>query len=202
MSRFDATLSAGMIVAMLSCLANDVIAVEPPATKRTPPVAVIVNEERHSPDLTIAVSQLFAGTNDLRRENGRDVLRSSMHLTNAAADFANFMADTDRYGHDADGRSPATRASAAGFEYCMIAENIAYQYLSTGFTTEDLVQSFLEGWKNSAGHRANMLETGVTQMGVAIARSRKSGKYYGVQLFGRPKSQVAGESCGSKSGTG
>src|SRR5262249_11269618 len=63
-----------------------------------------------------------------------------------------------------------------------------YQYNSRGFTTDELARGFFEAWKNSPGHRKNMLDPDVTETGVAIAHSDKSGYYYAVQMFGRPKS--------------
>lgn len=100
------------------------------------------------------------------------------------------MAKTDQYGHAADGSEPAQRAQNFGYNYCAVAENIAYQFKSTGFSTQDLAQRFFEGWRNSPGHRKNMLDPDVTETAIAIARSAKTGRHYAVQLFGRPKSRT------------
>ena len=90
----------------------------------------------------------------------------------------------------ADGSRPADRAARHGYEFCVIAENIAYAYNSEGYTTEELGATFVEGWKHSPGHRRNMLDPDVSQTGVAVARSEKTGYYYAVQMFGRPRSQA------------
>jgi uncharacterized protein YkwD len=164
-------------------------AAERVAPRRTPPVAVLVKGEKRSADVREAVEQMFLGTNSLRSAGGRATLSRDPALTAAAGAFADFMAQTDRYGHEADGSNPSARAGKAGYDACIVAENIAYQSLSTGFSTDELVQTFLDGWMDSPGHRANMLAPAVTELGVAIARSASSGKYYGVQLFGRPRSQ-------------
>jgi hypothetical protein len=71
----------------------------------------------------------------------------------------------------------------------MVSENIAYQFRTSGFPTDKLAKNFTEGWKNSPGHRKNMLEPDVTQTGVAIAQSENTGVFYAVQLFGRPESE-------------
>ena len=92
-------------------------------------------------------------------------------LTDAARDFAAYMARTSRYGHTADGSRPADRAASHGYEYCVIAENIAYAFNSDGYTTEELGKTFVEGWKHSPGHRRNMLDPDVAETGVAVARS-------------------------------
>lgn len=109
-------------------------------------------------------------------------------LTKTAQYFADFMARTDKYGHHADGNGPAKRAKEHDYDYCIISENIAYQFSSAGFTTKELAKGFFQGWKHSPGHRKNMLDAVVTQTGVAIASSKESGYYYAVQMFGRPKS--------------
>lgn len=144
-----------------------------------------------TPDLARVASRVISSTNDYRRREGRaDVVRNDK-LTEAARQFADFMAKADRYSHDADGRQPWDRARRQGFEYCLISENIAYQYSSVGFDTAELASRFFKDWAASAGHRKNMLERGVTETGVAVARSPKTGRFYAVQMFGRPR----GKSC-------
>jgi uncharacterized protein YkwD len=43
----------------------------------------------------------------------------------------------------------------------------------------------MDGWKNSPGHRRNLLLAQVTEIGVGAAKGR-SGRWYFVQLFGSP----------------
>ena len=109
-------------------------------------------------------------------------------LTAAAEGFAAYMAKTGRFGHTADGSRPADRAAKQEYDYCIVAENIAYQFSPAGFATEELAAKFVEGWEKSPGHRKNMLDPDVTETGVAIARSETTGYYFAVQMFGRPKS--------------
>jgi hypothetical protein len=99
------------------------------------------------------------------------------------------MARTNRFGHEADGKTPAQRAQEHGYAYCIVLENIATLYSSWGFGTQELAERVVRGWKQSPGHRENMLDAGVTDIGVAIAQSEKSRTYYAVQLFGRPHSK-------------
>lgn len=132
--------------------------------------------------------RIVQDANAFRQEEGVRPLAGNAALQSAAADFARFMARTGKYGHTADGREPAERAAAAGYEYCVVAENIAYVYRSKGFdSAEHLAREFVEGWKNSPGHRRNLVDGGVTETGVGVARDEK-GRYYGVQLFGLPRS--------------
>jgi hypothetical protein len=68
----------------------------------------------------------------------------------------------------------------------MVAENIAYQFHSRGFRAADLARRVVEGWKASPSHRRNMLNPDAADIGVAVAHSAGSGRYYAVQMFGRP----------------
>jgi uncharacterized protein YkwD len=151
------------------------------------------------PDLSRVEGGIVEATNDFRAEQGRRRVEVNRRLKDAAEGFAHYMAKTGRYGHEADGRTPADRVKVAGYDYCVVAENIAYFYSSAGFTTAELSDKFFAGWKNSPHHRENMLDPDVTETAVAVARSADTGYYYAVQLFGRPKSneiafQVANES--------
>jgi hypothetical protein len=70
----------------------------------------------------------------------------------------------------------------------MVAENLAMNLDSRGFETRVLARDAVEGWKNSPGHRANMLQPAVTEIGVAVARAPdQDPKFISVQLFGRPE---------------
>ena len=71
-----------------------------------------------------------------------------------------------------------------------VLENIAYEYNSAGFTAEALAGDCVRGWENSPGHRKNMLDPDVQDIGVGLARSSRTGRYYAVQDFGRPKSAM------------
>jgi len=139
-------------------------------------------------DLSRVAKVIISRTNEFRREQGREPVKPDPKLTKAARYFADYMARTGEYGHTADGNRPAGRASKFGYDYCIVLENIAYQYSSAGFQTEELGEKFFEGWKHSPGHRKNMLDPDVTETGVAVAQSEDTGYYYAVQMFGRPKS--------------
>lgn len=134
-----------------------------------------------------AERHVLEDTNAFRREQGREAVAPNRELGKAARYFAEYMASTDRYGHNADGQKPEQRARVHGFDYCLVSENIAMQYNSAGFDTLGLARGFVEGWKKSPNHRKNMLESGATQTAVAIARSPRTSRWYAVQMFGRPR---------------
>jgi len=140
------------------------------------------------PNLGEAAQRVIERTNHLRTEAGLSPLRSSEPLLAAARAFADYQARTDRYGHRSDGRSPSERALASGYSFCKLAENIAFQKNTAGFTSRELGDELVESWAESAGHRRNLLAADLVDIGVGIAHSPRTGRYYAVQMFGRPMS--------------
>ena len=147
-----------------------------------------VPDDGPRPDLEQVSKSIIEGTNAFRKKEGREPVAVNEKLRATAQAFAEFMAKTDTYGHTADGKRPAARAEAHEYDYCIVSENIAYAFDSSGFTAEALTDKFVTGWKNSPEHRKNMLNPDVIETGVAVARSEKTGYYYAVQMFGRPAS--------------
>jgi uncharacterized protein YkwD len=136
-------------------------------------------------DIPAVERAIVEATNRFRVEQGVGDVRSDSTLDRTARDFAEFLARTDRFDHEADGRTPALRARAQGYDYCLVSENIAYQYNSRGFTTAALAQALVQGWKDSPGHRRNMLDARALDTGVAVVHGAHSGRFYAVQMFGR-----------------
>jgi len=132
--------------------------------------------------------RIVESTNRFRAGEELPEVRPSPELARAARDFAEFMASTGKYGHTADDKQPRERAAEHGYEACIVAENIGLQFSSRPFGPEILASGFVEGWKNSKVHRANLLDPDLMETGVAVAKSEQSGRFYAVQLFGRPKS--------------
>jgi uncharacterized protein YkwD len=141
-------------------------------------------------DLAKVVAQIVERTNDFRKAEKREPVKTSHELFLTAEYFAKFMAETGKYGHEADGSKPGERAKKHGYEYCVVLENIAYIYHPNGFTTDALAAALVKGWQDSPPHRRSMLDPDVVETGVAVARSKETGYYYAVQMFGRPKSMT------------
>jgi uncharacterized protein YkwD len=147
-------------------------------------------DDAKTPRIEEVETLLLEGTNAFRQQEGRERLKADPKLTKTARDFAAFMARTDKYGHQADGKEPSDRVKEHGYTYCVLAENIAYQFSSQGFASRELADRLLEAWKNSPEHRKNMLDPDVAEAGMGVAHSDKSDKYYAVQVFGRPRSAM------------
>ena len=127
-------------------------------------------------------------TQEFRQNQGLQSVEPNVTLMQTAREFDAFVARTDKYSHEADGSRPSERARAHGYDYCIVAENIGYQYRSTGFDADELAQAFFDNWKRSPKHRQNMLDPDVTEIGVAVARSIRSGRWFAVQMLGLPRS--------------
>lgn len=141
------------------------------------------------PDLPEAEVAIVEMTNAFRAENRLGAVTQSPRLQAAAKSFADYLARTGSFAHTADGRQPAERATAAGYQYCIVSENLALHQSNRGFETTDLAARAVDGWKNSPPHRANLLQPHVTETGIGIARSGDAEpKFLTVQLFGRPSS--------------
>jgi uncharacterized protein YkwD len=180
-------LTAALVLMQVSACGQTTKEAEPPATE--PPLAA-VGEPKYKPDMDKARAQIFTSTNAFRKKEKRGPLKVNADLGKAAQSFAEFMADTDKYGHTADGKEPWDRVANAGYDYCVVLENIAYEYNSEGFTTDGLSKTFVEAWEKSPPHRKNMLDPDVSEIGVGLARSSKTGRFYAVQDYGRPKSAI------------
>lgn len=145
-------------------------------------------EPPKSADTDATVAAIVERSNAFRKREGRVALAVDQTLQETAQEFANYMAENDRYGHQADGRSPSERATAHGYDFAIVLENIAYAYDSRGFEAPALAEKFVQGWIDSPPHRENLLDPDVTAIGVGVAESQTTHYYYAVQMSGRPTS--------------
>lgn len=120
-------------------------------------------------------------TNDARARNGLGPLATNSRLMEAARLHAQQMAKHQRSDHTISGaRYPTmqSRLEAVQYSYSMAAENVAWNQRSP----QDVVNT----WMNSSGHRANILNPQLKEIGAAMARSAK-GEPYWIQVFGTPR---------------
>jgi uncharacterized protein YkwD len=188
-----------MISISMSLLAVAAVAQEtpaPPAEENEKEQIVVIDDtggeqqDASQPAIPEVVRSIVEQTNAFRKEHGRKPVQPIEELTKAAETFAQYMAQTGRYGHTADGQNPAKRVKQAGYTYCIVRENIAYAFRTQGFSTKELADQFVNGWKQSPGHRRNMLARWITGTGVAVAKSKQTDTYFAVQVFGRPQSEA------------
>ena len=129
---------------------------------------------------------VFTLVNEARGEYGLQPLEREARLEATARYFADYVAASGRFDHQADGTTAAARVKQRGYDYCVLSENIAYEYSSRGFTAGRLARTFVEGWLQSPMHRQNILDGNVTQTGLGVSRNAKN-EYFAVQLFARPR---------------
>ena len=140
------------------------------------------------PDITATEALVIDYTNKIRQREKLGAVHQDKALAIAARAFAQYLAKTKTFSHTADGRQPAMRASAAGYKYCRIGENLALSKSAVGFEAKALATGTIEGWLKSPEHRANLLAPYVTDIGVAVTRvADKEPKYVVVQMVGRPQ---------------
>jgi uncharacterized protein YkwD len=112
------------------------------------------------------ISRLIARTNSYPVANGCPALTVNAILMGTAQAHSQEMALLDYVGHNsADGTSPWDRIRAAGYNYRLVAENIAW-----GATTPEQVVDawFFESPPNDA-HRKNSLNCALGEIGVGYS---------------------------------
>jgi uncharacterized protein YkwD len=115
-----------------------------------------------------------AATSAYRATQGRGPVGVSSRLNTIAARQALAMAKRGRLGHDLIGPLQK-RLKNGGYVWLVAVENIGAGY--------DTFDAALAAWQTSAGHRSNLLEPGVTEIGVAAARTDdKYGTYWALIL--------------------
>lgn len=126
-----------------------------------------------------AAAEVVRLTNIERQAKGCPALKVNAALTTSASRHSADMAQNDYFDHNSlDGRSPFDRMKAAGYSYSRAAENIA--------AGQPTAAAVVAGWMNSAGHRANILNCDLAEIGVGVAKGGHYGIYW-TQNFGTPR---------------
>ena len=100
-----------------------------------------------------------------RTNNGLTAVTVDPELMKLAEAQARAMAARDKLGHDVAGDFGG-RVRKSGYDAKTAYENVGAGYHS-------LAEAF-SGWRGSPGHRANMLQRSVTQIGIAAAQAPRS----------------------------
>lgn len=144
------------------------------------------------------LDEVIALTNQARADNGLPPLTANPLLTAAAQKHADAMAADAFFDHanPKTGTQPGDRVTAEGYRWSVVAENIA----AGDATPADVVA----GWLKSPGHRANILNKDVREIGVGYvfkANDTFPGPtgygHYWVQVFAAPQNGVVGAPASS-----
>ncbi|PFG35026.1 CAP domain-containing protein [Sanguibacter antarcticus] len=137
---------------------------EPEAT--TPSVAAPAETPTTAPStstsngLSTEGAEVLRLVNVQRVENGCSELRLDSQLTSGAQLHSEDMYANDYMSHTSlDGRTPSDRAAATGYS-SYGGENVAKGYRSAA--------AVMDGWMNSPGHRANILNCSFVAIGVGV----------------------------------
>lgn len=134
---------------------------------------------------TLTDAGVIANTNIQRAQNGNlPPLTENATLDDIASLRMDDMFAQQYFAHvGPQGESALTVASSVGYSYLALGENLAL-----GLYAGDA--GVLQAWMNSPGHRANILNTHYTQIGVAVREGTFQGQttWIAIQVFGRPSS--------------
>ena len=120
----------------------------------------------------------FDQVNSMRTEKGLPLLAWADDLMAVARGHSADMGKRDFFDHtNPDGKDPFDRMSAAGINYTMAAENIAY---NQGYGDPSTVAA--DGWRKSSGHYHNIMTPEYTESAIGIAVT-PDGKYFFTQVF-------------------
>ena len=115
---------------------------------------------------------MLALINDERAEAGLSPLRMITLLNQAAEDHSSWMLENDSFSHEgADDTSPSDRMAGAGYPFegrTMALENIGWQSARGLDGHADDVAQIHASLMDSPGHRANILNPDVQDIGIGI----------------------------------
>lgn len=139
--------------------------------------------EKSYPESHLSVGGIFDWTNRQRKENGfLPPLSQNSRLNKIASFRVKDMFDNGYFEHKSpSGVEASDIAYDVGYEFILIGENIALGNF-------DGDEAIVRAWMDSPGHRANILNSRYTEIGIAAERGLYKGKkvWLAVQIFGRP----------------
>jgi uncharacterized protein YkwD len=153
-----------LVLMVVGCAAGPVIRPAPGSTDTTPTPSDVGTD-------------VVWRTNAERLRAGLPALARSAKLMEAARLHAEQMASRQRLEHtiaDVPYATLQARLQAVAYVYARAAENIAWNQSDAA--------AALDTWMRSPGHRANILDPQVSEMGAAMVRSAR-GEPYWVQVF-------------------
>ena len=142
----------------------------PLRVKKTAPVSVLTR------------AGILSQTNIQRKAERRVEFSENSKLHQAAALKVADMFSRQYFAHvSPTGDQASDLVEKSGYKYLSVGENLALGNFSDD---KDLV----EAWMNSPGHRANILDTGFTEIGAAAERGMFEGEetWLAVQIFAKP----------------
>jgi uncharacterized protein YkwD len=141
-----------------------------------------------SPAAAGPAESVLTAINAVRAKSGCGPLRINPKLVAAAKSHARAMAEENFFAHAGkDGSRFSARIAQQGYSYRSASENIAAGHETAG--------EVVTGWLQSAGHRRNILDCGMSETGIAVVHQPDDRplrgnsyplRYYWVQVFADP----------------
>ncbi|MES2006574.1 MAG: CAP domain-containing protein [Patescibacteria group bacterium] len=130
--------------------------------------------------------EVIALTNNERAKVGDAGVTENSILALAAQNKANDMATKSYFSHvGPDGKEPWAWIREAGYSYRYAGENLAVRF--------DQSSDVVNAWMASPTHRANIVKSIYTEIGIGVAQGTYEGQpaTFIVQYFGTPMAQAA-----------
>lgn len=129
--------------------------------------------------MTADEAQIFAMTNEYRKENGLPALKMDARLVGIARMRSRDMAARNYFSHvTPEGDDVFSQMHEARVNYWAAGENLA----RNNFPADLYLGEAMNGWRKSPEHRANMLHPAFGKLGVGVARA-VDGKRYITEVF-------------------
>ena len=123
--------------------------------------------------------------NEARKKEKLPPLKANAVLKKVALLHSENMAKKEKMAHQLDGKGVGDRTETGGYDYRVVRENLAAAE-GEADSPAPKPQEIHDMWMASKGHRANLLDERVTEVGIAIAVSKK-GTYFYTQVFATPR---------------
>lgn len=161
------------VIGLIAALSNSGGSSDNSSAKTTTPV--VTNPSSSGGTVSSSEETLaFSLLNQDRVKYGLPALKLNSQLTRLAENYANDMIKRGYFSHyNPEGLSPFDRMNNAGIAYRSAGENLAINSSVPGAET---------AFMNSSGHRANILNSSYTEVGVGVVHS-PNGSVYVVQEF-------------------
>ena len=169
----DATTTTERVATTTTEAAPEATTTTAAATPTTSEAPTSTAPPSEPPEAATAAEQVFTLVNEVRATAGCPALTVDENLDEAALLHSIDMSARDYMDHvTPEGQDPSDRARAAGYTGTGIGENIAQGYPDAA--------AVMDGWMNSEGHRANIVNCSYRVIGVGVA----SDGWYWTQMFG------------------
>lgn len=124
---------------------------------------------------------VFNATNAYRESNHLPRLKLGLHASagDAAQKYAEYLAQNNSSGHEADGQTVEQRILAAGGKVCAVAENVFTFWTTPNVADiQTVANTAMQEWKKSPQHDSNLRSTNTYILGTGAAAWKHADRNY------------------------